>query len=111
MHEPTWGATGKEVRVAINCTGATTNELVAAVAGKQIRVLAFFVRAAGATVLTFKSAATAITGAIPLIANGDLALQGNWCPAGMFQTVAGEALNLTSSGNVDQDGWLLYQLV
>jgi hypothetical protein len=70
-------------------TGATitTHTLVAAVPAKKIRVLAFFITTVDGLNLTFKSAATTIS--------GNLAMTGvmsNYCPHGWFETAAGEAL-------------------
>lgn len=73
----------------------TAQTLVAAVTGKKIRVLAaVFVAGGTATALTFNSASAAIS---PLFANGvngGAALP--FSEAGWFETVAGEALTVTT---------------
>lgn len=92
---------------------ATTHEIVAAVAGKRIRVLAYLMVAAGAVTATWKSAATALTGAMSLITGTPN--QGNPLPnslqgsRGVFETERGEALNLTLGGAVQVSGWLVYE--
>ena len=79
---------------AISAPENATTELVAAVTGKRIIVLSAAFAAAGVTqTVTFKSAATGITGAmtfspgIPVV----------WPESeyGYMETVAGEALNVT----------------
>jgi len=116
------------VQTAVISTAAQgDNALVAAIAagkGSAIRVLGFCLVAAGAVSVTWKSGTsapgggsdTALTGAMPLAANVPVSptplpyvvpsgLQG------LFQTVAGEALNLYLSGAVGVYGWVNYQLV
>ena len=70
-------------------TGATvaTHTLVSAVAGKKIRVLAFFATTVDGLNLTFKSGSDTISG--NLAATG---VMSTYCPHGWFQTAAGEAL-------------------
>jgi len=96
----------------------------AGIAGQAVRVLGFCLVAAGAVSVTWKSGTSApgggsdtpLTGAMPLAANTPVSptplpyvtpsgLQG------LFQTVAGEALNLYLSGNIGVYGWVNYQLV
>lgn len=71
-------------------------ELVAAVAGKQIVVISlFFLSADTATVLTVQSNATALAGGtLSNAANGGASLDHN--PGGWYRTVAGEALKVTT---------------
>ena len=64
-----------------------THQVVAGVAGKKIRVLGFFITTVDGLNLTFKSAATTIS--------GNLAVTGvmsSYNPHGWFETAAGEAL-------------------
>ena len=89
------------------------NTLVAAVAGKKIRVLGFFlVSAAGAVTARFESDAdgTALTGQMTMSATGSTVAPG-FNPLGWFETVAGELLNLELSAGVSLDGALTYVLV
>jgi len=74
---------------------ATQTSLVAAVTAKKIRVLSVYAVAGGtATNLTFNSATTVISPLLANAANGGIALSHN--PGGWFETVAGEALTVTS---------------
>lgn len=70
-------------------TGATiaTHTLVASVASKKIRVLAFFITTVDGLNLTFKSNSTTISANIA--ATG---VMSTYCPHGWFETAAGEAL-------------------
>jgi hypothetical protein len=66
---------------------ATTHPIVAAVAGKKIRVLAFFITTVDGLNLLFKSGSTTISANIA--ASG---VMSTYCPHGWFETAAGEAL-------------------
>lgn len=92
----------------IDAAASGDNTLVAAVAAKKIRVLALYMKAAGAVVARLESAAggTALTGQMNIAANGDVTLPFN--PEGWFETVAGELLNLELGGAVSVDGCLTY---
>jgi hypothetical protein len=89
----------------INESTAASNELVAAVTGKRIIVLSYTLLAGGTVNVTFQSAATAISGAMPLVANAGIAISDN---NGLMDTVAGEALNLLSSDAIQVSGHLSY---
>lgn len=99
------------IRAAINVAGSGNNTLVAAVAGRKVRVLAVALVPAAAVTARFESAAngSALSGQMPLAANADLVLPYN--PAGWFETVTAELLNLELSGAVAVDGVLVYQTV
>jgi len=87
---------------------ATTNiEVVAAVTGKKIRVLAAAINADGDVDVHFRSASTAITGVryIPSSGGGS---GWSFCPLGRFQTVAGEALNVYLSAAIATSGEITY---
>ena len=74
---------------------STASSVVAAVAGKKIRVVALaFVCGATATNATFNSASSAISCLFANAANGGAILGEN--PLGWFETVRGEALTLTT---------------
>lgn len=77
---------------------AGTTELVAAVAAKKIRVLSYSLSGvtAGVSTSIFKSATNAISHTISLAANGNSSEADN---NGLFETAAGEALNLTVATN------------
>jgi len=97
-------------RAVINFSGAETSEIVAAVAGQKISVVNVALTVGGETNLTWKSGATAISGAMDFGGTNE--------PRGMthglgdypLQTAAGEALNLTSSLAVQVSGYITYYL-
>jgi hypothetical protein len=99
------------LRAVIDNASSGNNTIVAAVAGKKIRVLQFALVAAAAVTVRFESDAdgTALTGQMSFAANGGIAPP--WCPVGHFETVAGKLLNLELGGAQSVDGWLVYQLV
>lgn len=82
------------------------NEIVAAVADKKIRVLAYTLIANGDLTVTWKSAATALSGAMPLTQYSGLTPP--YCKLGHFETATGEALNLDMSAAVQVSGHLVY---
>ncbi len=84
------------------------NTIISLVASRKLRVLAGFLISAGTVNVRFESdtAGTALTGQINLIANSGFVLPFN--PAGWFETVAGELLNLELSATVSVDGSLTY---
>lgn len=93
----------------IDKAGNGNNEIVAAVTGKKIRVLAaFFTMTGTAVTIRFESAAdgTALTGQMTPSQGQTISLPFN--PVGWFQTVAGEALNLELGGAQSVDGALVY---
>lgn len=86
-----------KANIAASQSGA---ELVAAVPGKKIRVIyAFFTVGDTATDATFLSGSTAISHVIQNAANGGAVLGPN--DRGWVETVAGEALNLTTGAGTD----------
>ena len=88
-----------------------TTELVAAVTGHKIRVLALALtqepEAAGA--VTFLSASTAITGDFLVLTTAQVLVLPH-SSAGWFETVAGEALQITAAGTT-AGGTLVYDEV
>ena len=88
--------------------GAATSEVAPAVAGRQIMVVSYMFFADAATTVTFKSASTAISGAMTLDLNGSVAMEE--AIQGLMWTEPGEALNMTNSaGNIN--GHLTYVIV
>ena len=88
--------------------GAETGEVAPAVAGRQIMVVSYVFVADAATTVTFKSATTAISGAMTLSANGGVAVSES--SDGLMWTEPGEALNITNSaGNIN--GHLTYRII
>lgn len=83
-------------RAIANLSASTTaGSVVAAVAGRKIRVIALFVLAGStATDITFLSQSTAISPLMSNAANGGEVLPPN--PYGWFETAAGEPLRATT---------------
>ena len=92
----------------ISAGSSGDNTVVAAVTGKKIRVLSFFLVAAGAVTVRFESGAsgTALTGVMSLAANGGLSCAHN--ELGWFETAAGVLLNLELGGVVQVSGAITY---
>ena len=84
------------------------NEIVALVASKKIRVLQYALICAGAVTVRFESSTggTALTGQMQLAANAGISSA--YSPVGLFETVAGENLNMELSGATSCDGHLVY---
>jgi len=81
-------------------------EAVAAVTGKRIRVLAFFVSASGEGAVIFESDRKALNGAgLQFAAAGG---QGFASTDGLFQTDVGEALNLDNASTLTLGGHITY---
>jgi len=92
----------------IDAATSGDNTLVAAVAGKKIRVVSLWLIAAGTVNTRFESGAsgTALTGQANLTAQAGYVLPFN--PTGWFETAAGALLNLELSAAVSVDGSLSY---
>ena len=74
---------------------AASNEVIAAVAGKQIRILSYTINAAnGENDVTFQSASTALSGAFEMANNATIHATNE---GGLFETAAGEAFNVLMS--------------
>jgi hypothetical protein len=96
-------------RAVIDKAGSGDNELVAAVTGKKIRVLAaFFTMTGTAVTIRFESGAggTALTGQMTPAQGQTVVLPYN--PHGWFETAAATALNLELGGAQSVDGGLVY---
>jgi hypothetical protein len=88
--------------------GAETQEVVAAIAGRQIEVLSYVFVADAASTVTFKSDTNTISGAMAVAANGGASSNGD--DNGLMLTNKGEALNITNSaGNLG--GHLTYRII
>ncbi len=88
------------------------NELVAAVAGKKIRVLCLLVSAVDVNVnVTFRSGATTILSGLFLLRVDSNRLESvdlPFSPIGHFETAAGEALTINNTAGGDVGGHLVY---
>lgn len=88
----------------------TDSSLVAAVTDKKIRVISFRVMTGGtATNVTFNSASTAISETFACGANGGISSA--WSPTGHFETLAGEALTITTGAGSTSGVGVTYILV
>lgn len=94
---------------AISASSSGNNTLVAAVAGKKIRVLAYSLSGAGAVNAKFQSGAgvTDLSG-LKYIAAAGGGVTAQFNPLGWFETVSGALLNLNLSGAVAVGGELVY---
>ena len=102
--------------VAVDSSDAGPTILVNGVVGRRIRVLAFLLVGAGTVIGTLTSSdevdgdyGVALTGAMPLAANGNLT--GSFNPVGWCETAVGEHLVLDLSAGVAVSGMLVYTLV
>ncbi len=93
---------------AIAVAASGDNTIVAAVAGKKIRVQSLFLVVPSDLTVAFESGAsgTPLTGDMLVLAKTSLVLPFN--PNGWFQTVAGVLLNLELSGATAVGGSLSY---
>lgn len=105
--DPSDGTTQLTTKFAVvSESTAADNEIVALVGGKKIRVLSLSVVCAAANTLTWKSStAGAISGAMSFAANGGYTLSSDY---GLFETTAGEALQLGQSGATQVSGHVSY---
>lgn len=89
----------ESIQVALNISSATTTSVVAAVAGRRIKLVSAFFTAAGTTptVKLQSHTTTAInTGTLAPTAGQPVVL--DYHPDGWFTTAPGEALDLVSGG-------------
>lgn len=98
-----------KIKFAVISGGAGDVAAVAAVAGKKIRCLGYYIRQSAAGTVRFESGAgnTALTG-VMVTTTGDLVVQDGFCPWGLFETAAGEALSI-EAGTAAVMGYLQYQ--
>jgi hypothetical protein len=94
--------------VVINTASSGDLALVAASGGNKARLYRLILVAGGITNITFKSAATALSGPIPLPANGSITLDFSGDP--WFTTATNEAFNLNNSAAVQISGTAYYTL-
>jgi len=94
---------------AIDASASGDNEIVAGVEGKKIRVLRWGLSASDEVEATWRSGSTDIAG--PRTLPKYAAVGGAYCPVGVFETAAGESLNLNLSAAVAVGGELTYVLI
>ncbi len=91
---------------AVSVSAITDNEVVAAVTGKKIRVLSYVLNGAGGlNTATWKTAATALAGAMDIADNTSFSANST---VGLFETVAAEALNLALTAATLVAGHITY---
>lgn len=94
-----------EAVIDFNTTG--DNTVIAATAGKTIRVFRLFFVCSSATNITFYNGSTALTGAIAMSANGGFTL--DFQAEAWFNTTAGSAFIMNQSGSAGVAGRIYYQ--
>jgi hypothetical protein len=92
--------------MAISASLATDNVVVPAVVGKRIRVLKYTIVSSGVVGAKFRSGTTDLTGTLRMSTYGGLG--GAYCPLGLFETNAGEALSLQLTAAIEVAGHLTY---
>jgi len=92
----------------INATTSGNTQVVGAVSGKRIRVIAFAVVANATVNIKFQSGTTDITGSMRVVEGGGIA---HAYDGGLFQTAVGQALNINLSANATVGGYVVYREV
>jgi len=90
----------------ISATGSGNTEVVGAVSGKRIRVIAYAVIANATVSIKFRSGTTDITGSMRVVEGGGIA---HAYDGGLFQTAEGQALNINLSNNATVGGYVVYR--
>lgn len=96
-------------RKALTTASSGATELVAAEAGRRIRVLGIVAITTLANSIKLQSATTDISGLFPLAANGGLVLP--YCDHGWVETTAGQALNINMSVATSTGIQVIYMVV
>jgi len=90
----------------INATNSGNTEVVGAVSGKRIRVIAYAVIANATVSIKFRSGTTDITGSMRVVQGGGIA---HAYDGGLFETAVGQALNINLSANATVGGYVVYR--
>jgi len=90
----------------INATTSGDTQIVGAVSGKRIRVIAYAVVASATVSIKFRSGTTDITGSMRVVEGGGIA---HAYDGGLFQTAVGQALNINLSANATVGGYVVYR--
>lgn len=94
-------------RVTYSKATAAAADVIAAVTGKKIRVVAMHIQSAAAETVLLRTGTSAdVTGVMSLATGVPLVLPLN--PAGWFETVAGEALRATHGSTNQVSGSICY---
>jgi len=94
------------LEISIDFTATGDNTIVAAVAGKAVRVYRIFFVLSAASDIVFKKGATALTGVIEMKEGGSVTLDFQDQP--WFTTELGEAFVINQSGTAQVSGRLYY---
>jgi len=92
----------------INATASGDTQVVAAVSGRRIVVVAFAVIASATVNIRFRSGSTDITGAMRLVEGGGIA---HAYDGGLFETAVNQPLNINLSTNATVGGYVVYREV
>ena len=92
----------------INATTSGDTQIVPAVSGKRIRVIAYAVIANATVSIKFRSGTSDITGSMRVVEGGGIA---HAYDGGLFQTAVGQALNINLSTNATVGGYVVYREV
>ena len=90
----------------INATSFGDTQIIPAVSGKRIRVIAYAVIANATVSIKFRSGTTDITGSMRIVEGGGIA---HAYDGGLFQTAVGQALNINLSANATVGGYVVYR--
>lgn len=83
--------------IAIVSSTAATITPVAAVTNQIVRVYKMYLLSSGTAILTPQDGSTALSGGIPLAANGSIVLDSDGCP--WYITSPGNAFTIANSGS------------
>ena len=92
----------------ISATGLGDTQIVPAVSGKRIRVIAYAVVANATVSIKFRSGTTDITGSMRIVEGGGIA---HAYDGGLFQTAVGQALNINLTSGATVGGYVVYREV
>ena len=92
----------------INAASFGDTQIIPAVSGKRIRVIAYAVIANATVSIKFRSGTTDITGSMRIVEGGGIA---HAYDGGLFQTAVGQALNINLSTNATVGGYVVYREV
>jgi len=92
----------------INATTSGNTQVVGAVSGKRIRVIAYAVIASATVNIRFRSGTTDITGSMRVVEGGGIA---HAYDGGLFETAVNQPLNINLSTNATVGGYVVYREV
>jgi len=90
----------------ISATNSGNTQIVGAVSGKRIRVIAFAVVADATVYIKFRSGTTDITGSMRVVQGGGIA---HAYDGGLFQTAVNQPLNINLSADATVGGYVVYR--